>query len=259
MPRAVTDLDAILDKIARLKALEERPGTPEEAAVAAAMIQKLMFKHNLTLAQIDGAQRADRAGYDRHDKDLGVGRSGGWRWRMRLFTTICRTSFCRAVFVDSDHVRATAAVVGEAHNVTVAFGLYDYLVSEIERLCDAAHPLAEREFEAAMRRAFPLRRGPTRLPSDWRTSYRRGAAEGVAAKLSEQFDESRRETADTGALVVVKDAELDAAESLHFPRTRAIATQTVNRRAYEAGVADGRRINLAKQIAGDAPTPALGR
>src|SRR4051812_4255385 len=87
-------LTAILDKIARLKGLAQRPGTPEEAAAALAAIQRLMIRHNLDQQQIDAAGRHDERGFEKEDVDLGA----AMNWRRVLLQGICKYTFCDVVF-----------------------------------------------------------------------------------------------------------------------------------------------------------------
>lgn len=236
MTTATTDLTAILDKIARLKALEAQPGTPEEAAAATAAIQRLMLRHNLTEAQVSTAGRNDQSGYDSTRYDIGA----ATMWRKYLMHTVAETTFCTAVF---DHAGRGVNIVGEKHNVAVATGLYEYLSEAIERLADEGW-----EHDGKYQPGTTARR--------WKHAFRTGATNTVMQRLKDQFAYAKRQEDaagnDTSALVVVKGNELARAVRKLHPRSRSTASRAQTSDAHGAarGREAGRGISLADQIAG---------
>lgn len=225
------EIGAIMDKIARLKSLHERPGTPEEAAAAVAAIQRLMRRHNLTQMQVNDATRNTEAGFDKHDVDLGA----VMMWRQHLMYVIAESSYCMFI---RDPSGRWGTIVGEKHNATMVKELYLYLVDEINRLADVAYAEArDRHFGART----------------WKNSFRVGAATTVGRRIEDDAAREKQEqTNDNNALVVVYEEGLNKAVSEYFPRLRN-RTRTMNvgsADAYGRGKAAGRRINLAKQIGG---------
>lgn len=228
-----TDLTAILDKIARLRGLADRPGTPEEAAAAVAAIQRLMLRYNLTQAQVDGASRNDQHGYEKVTIDLGA----GMNWRRYLLHAICDYSFCKVVFPPKGR---GAYIIGEQHNIAIVTGLYDYLVNEVMRLADVGWDVL-----SPMDKRFSTVRA-------WKNSFRIGAGQTLRDRLKAQFEEQKRAEgeASVNALVVVKNDALARAMREFFPNSRQTRSRSSlsDRNGYNAGVVAGRSINLAKQI-----------
>lgn len=232
-----SDLAPILDKIARLKGLAERPGTPEEAAAATAAISRLMLRYNLSEMQVDAAGRNDRQGFDNTDYDLGA----SMMWRKNLMSRIARYSFCEAIF---DHKGRGVHIVGERHNVQIVTGLFEYLTEAIMRLADEGWDALD-SFEKSYNNA----RG-------WKHAFRTGAGQTVGERLEEQYRqhkaEAQAEDSQTGALVIVKDKELAEAVRKFYPRLRNSSSRASfsNGSGLAAGQAAGRQINLASQIGG---------
>jgi hypothetical protein len=228
-------LKPILDKIAKLKTLADKPGTPEEAAAAVAAIQRLMTRYSLTAMQVEGASRNDERGFDKTRYNLG-GNNG---WRSALMNRIAKYTFCTAVF---DHAGAGCYIVGEEHNVVAVTGMYEYLVGEIMRLADLGWDTFPMQSYTSVRR--------------WKNAFKVGAADAVADRLKEQYDahlaERQAEDSQTSALVVVKNDALAKAVRQFFPQSRNINMKAgysdIAGRA--AGERAGRGINLADQIAG---------
>jgi hypothetical protein len=230
-------LTQILDKIARLKGLAERPGTPEEAAAALAAIQRLMIKHNLDQAEVDAAGRNEERGFEQEGFDLGA----AMNWRRNLLQAICKYTFCDVVFAPAGR---RAHIVGERHNIEIVKGMYDYLVTEVMRLADTgwgALPAAE-QAETKIRR--------------WKNAFRIGAGSTLQTRLREQFEEQKRAEGEdaVNALVVVKDAALAQAVSDFFPKTKTTRSRASlsDANGYLAGQLAGFGINLAAQIEGGA-------
>lgn len=221
-----SEIGAIMDKIARLKSLHERPGTPEEAAAAASAIQRLMRKYNLTQMQVNTASRNTETGFDKFEVDLGAATV----WKQSLMNHIAEASYCTFIRQSSGR---TGSIVGEKHNVIMVKELYEFLVTEIERLADRGY------------RALGW------TDRSWKHSFKSGAAGIVAKRISDDAREQKREQeAQTNALVVLYEEDLKNAVTKFFPR---ISYRTTQIRAgsmsgYREGQEAGRNINLAKQI-----------
>jgi DNA-binding transcriptional MocR family regulator len=227
------NLKQILDKIARLKGLADRPGTPEEAAAALAAIQRLMLKHNLDQQQVDLADRNDERGFEKEPFDLGA----AMNWRRTLLQAIAKYTFCDVVF---NHSGRGAHIIGERHNIEIVKGMYDYLVGEVMRLADVGW----NDLSATEQSFSKIRR--------WKNAFRIGAGATLRQRLQEQFDAQKQAEGEeaVNALVVVKDAALAQAVKDFFPKTRLSSTRSSlsDLHGYEAGQLAGLGINLASQI-----------
>jgi hypothetical protein len=227
------NLKSILDKIARLKGLAERPGTPEEAAAALAAIQRLAIKHNLDQAEISAAGRNDERGFEKEGFNLGA----AMNWRRNLLQAICKYTFCDVVFAASG---AHANIVGERHNIEIVKGMYDYLVTEVMRLAQVGWE------------ALPATEQGSTTIRRWKNAFRIGAQATLRQRLHDQFEEQKAAEGEekVGALVVVKDAALAEAVAGFFPNTKTTRSRASmsDANGYLAGQLAGMGINLAAQI-----------
>lgn len=230
MAEQAQNLTAILDRIAHLKALEERPGTPEEAAAATAAIQRLMYRYNLDQVQVDAAQRGTSGAYGRVMLDMGSLAP----WRRTLLSGVCHYNFTKSVF--SGLFSSIVSLIGQKHNIAVTTGLFDYLQSTIERL-------AREEYADT----------PTfvRKPlTDFCFAFGVGATESVLDRLREQWLASQASGNDETALVLLDD-DLQNAMNDFYPGFSYLDNEAmVDAMAFTKGQEAGKAINLAKQVEG---------
>lgn len=191
-----TTLDRVLERVEKLLALSTS-SNPNEAALAAAKAQDLLFKYNLQVHQLRGAER----GTEFRNMGLEIGPA---TWKKRLVGAVARTNFCRCIIINgTDDVE----LVGEMHNIVIVSRIYGYLVDEIERL-------VERAWRAEPRAGRSAR--------TWKDSFRHGAVDTVARRLKEQREASVTADEATMAIVVVKDRELDEAYRRFHPNVRSV-------------------------------------
>ena len=192
----------IIDRIAKLLKLAEGKGTtPAEAATAAAQANRLMLKHNINQATVDGVD-LDPSMLEAIER--GVLWEGGRivSWRMELACGVARLNQCRVLIhaaTRPTHARperrAHLSIIGRPSNSAVVSYLFTFLAREIDRLAKAA----DHGWESA--RSF-------------RNSFRVGAVRTVLTRLSEDRDEQRREARfakQSAALVLVDKHDTDVA------------------------------------------------
>ena len=192
------ELDRIIERIKKLLALSSSQN-PNEAALAAAKAQELLFRHNLSMAMVEAALEGGNSAYvsDRFD-------SGGWmHWRRRLLAAVARNNFCRGVSYQGTR---DVGIVGEPHNVTVVKHLYAFLVREVMRLADIGVK-QERGLDEEEQRA-------------WKRSFYLGAVRTIAQRLAAQRQRDVSADPRAAAMVVRKDQQLDDAYKEHFPNAR---------------------------------------
>lgn len=245
------DIQKILNKIALLKNLKERPGTPEEAAVAASKIQELMTKHNLTIFQVDAATRTvGDAGPQVIESFRHTSRTDPWR--AALLSQLARVNYVRSVRWTGEKF----ALIGHEHNVALVWNLYDYLEKEIDRL--SREGWKNHTPQTVYRRGkidsyfgsyvdwgyFP------ETQAAWRNDFRMGATHTVAKRLRAERDKLVEE-AGGSALMVIAQEEVDKKVDERYPNLRS-GRVSGGRSAsgWSAGREAGRSINLAKQIGG---------
>lgn len=217
------DLGAVLERITKLLALSTS-SNEHEAASAAAKAQQLMFRHNLSLAQLQAGRLHDRDEYTERVVELGALHS----WRRALIHVLAEHNFCKALaFVGTPRV----AIIGEPHNIALVEQLYAYLLRELLRLADTG-------WHQAKRRARDTAR-------QWKHGFQHGAVEVIAERLAEQREEDAAATEASRALVLLKDDGV--ARALHRQYPNATTDQrraTVSVAGWQAGRQAGETIGF---------------
>lgn len=248
---------AILSTIKKLLALsKDQAATPSEAAAATAKAQTLLFKHNLNLAEVDGA--GDDTGIGEEDLDLDTASAHSTKakpsgfmvgWHRLLVHGLCRVNFCNALQYRNS---ARMSIIGEKHNVETVKFFYAYLSGEIKRLA-----------AIAVKRECNDPRGGVR--GQWVRDYCLGAASTVLKRLREQRaadERAARQTAqgETTALVLVKREELVRQwTEKKYPKLHKSAPMAgvTGHNAYSSGVRGGQSISLNRPVDGGTPRRSL--
>lgn len=237
------DVDnSILARIKKLLDLSNS-SNENEAALAAAKAQELMFKHNLEISQVENIDLRPDEKVDEHNFDLDAGVSKVANWRSWLFSNVAKTSLCKAYFHRSyrgygKQSKVYGRIIGRKSDVEVAQYTYTWLTNELERL--------SREYMA--NQIYWDQYDSRKM----RRSWLEGAAMGVIAQLNEQFNARKRETEASTALVVVRDREIqDWMENngLQLRHSSSSVSQQ-DRNAYSAGFKTGSTMSVRKGVSG---------
>ncbi len=233
--------NSILGKIvALLNKTVDRGATPEEAASAAAMANKLLTKYNLEMSDVEQAQDAtqvrDKMG--KFEFATGLGKQD-WRWASRIFGHVAEFNYCKAVQSGWTGGRRGAGgyytkmvFIGKRHNVDVAEYIFRYLTKEvirIRRLAWERYGYASGENQKTWFRHF-----------GW------GAADAIYYILERNKREQEAADNRVTALMVVSDTELNQAMAEFYPalranRQRGAQTQT---NGLRAGITEGGKITI---------------
>lgn len=126
---------AILNRIAKLLAVQETRGATEaEASIAAEHVQKLLEQHNLTLADVERHNGSSDEG--KRTKDNTLKASPFQPWRVSLMEGIARNHFCLArpqKFYEGKKQRQRLLVIGRDINVRAVKLTYEYLSTTLLR------------------------------------------------------------------------------------------------------------------------------
>lgn len=225
----------ILEKIRKLKAMADRPaGNEEEAAVAAAKMQELLFQYNLSLDQVDA--KIKKSEYIRTDSPLRD------NWKRVLIGYIATNNFCTAVKT----VKGQMAVIGKPHNVEIVMFLYDYLSKTIDRLAGEGWDEVKRDHPGFSMASFARR---------WKNSFRIGAVRTIKLRLEAQRKVDTSTT--TGReLVLVTGHELMEATGQFFQKLhkQSVKPELV-KSGYIAGREAGHDIPLSSALYGQKSNP----
>lgn len=226
--------EKLLNKIRKMLTMAERSeGNEEQAAVAAAMVQNLMAKHNLTIADI-GIKEAKSNVDGQAFTGMKWTPSRCPAWVQHLSIKVAAAFDCIVRYVpaqgNDSHVRAAQMrleFVGVDIDSTVAVAMFEYLYETTIRLSN------EHDY------------GLTSSVRVAKNNFRHG----MATRLSERLETITKETKPTGTgLVVVKRDAIDQflGKSDHY--TTKTRSQGRNDAARSAGYTKGGSVSFKKQV-----------
>lgn len=126
-------MSKILEKAKKLRNLsQDNACTPEEAASYAAMLQDLLFKHNLDESDLQDEEYTPV--YERELIDLGVSSPATKNWRASLYAAIAQFNFCKAILLPDKYIY----LIGQEENREFVKYLYTQLESYLRKSQKAA-------------------------------------------------------------------------------------------------------------------------
>ena len=194
------DKENILELVRRCLALS-KSSNENEAALALSKAQELLFKYNLSLSEIEAADESYQnkspitKGYDSVASPKNYG-----QWKIILLHKITQYNFCDIILFSGGKV----AIIGQSHNIEVVKELYSWIAEQILKFADEAC----RDYS-----------GPDRIPT-FRRSFLESAARTVGNRLYRQFEESKKETASSTALVVRNESMVKEYIEQEYPDLR---------------------------------------
>jgi hypothetical protein len=218
-----------LERVRKLLNLAQSPNA-HEAQLAMAAANRLLLKHNLSRADVEGRE----AGY--HFRWLGEPLSRLPLERKLLAGLLQRHFFVRTIWLSTHRARDTRPVsqlevLGEPHNLDIAEYVHDYLLATVDRLWEGY-----------------LQTLPVGAGRSARQSYRVGVVMGFCEHLDAQA-----KTDSHDGLIWLGDAVLDELFEARHPRRTTVGGGTyVLGQAHDAGREDGRQIRLRPGL-GEAP------
>ena len=221
----------LIERIKKLYNLSTRNSSTAEAAAAAAKIQELCFQNELDLAKILEQGTDPAIPYVKYDFILPdtLAFDVNVNWKKLLCWGVAKANFCSGVSIPGT---ARMAIIGQKHNYEVVCYTYEYLAREICRLA----------VEHCVAQAF--------LDKKDRKNYIAGFCEGAATEVYRALCASVKQqaaaTRKSRALVVVKNAELNKAVSVYFPRLIKERATPIN--GSSAGYRDGRQFGKGISI-----------
>jgi hypothetical protein len=178
------NLEQIKEKILKLIELRdgaEKIGSLYEAANAAEKVQRILLKHNLDLAEIEGKKYEQKLGIteDALDlKDLGWDKTQG-TWMLVLYRALCQYNFCTFITRSSGKLKIYGFyLIGTKENIEIVKYFGEQLLNRFKVMMGVAW----KEYEGNDKKG-KFKRG-----------YLMGVCLGIAAKLREQFELQRYET-----------------------------------------------------------------
>lgn len=249
------EMDKIMSKIKKLKSQYEgalKIGSENEAAVAAALMNKLLLQYNLSIEEVE--LKAEAASNPiNHEIVSGYEyKSIGGEWENRLTSVICKYNLCKSYTYGGSYKRLL--IVGRKENLE----LVKWMLAMLKERYVAFSKEAYKRYKDSDEYLY------TRYGKDrFQRSYLLGCAEGLDAKLCEEREREKMQDENFGtqvtALVVQTDAALKDYVSMQFGKTGYRKGGHTNAAcARREGYQEGKRTELYKPISDNTHKQASG-
>jgi hypothetical protein len=242
----------VLDRIRKILARASSTN-PHEAASAAALAQRLMLEHRLTMEDVGEDVELDAI------SEISLGSDGmAAPWRFALVTAIARAFLCEAIGLrQRQGPRRRVKIVGRKSEAEAALAVYRHVASEIERMADEemSDPfvISVEATSLGLPGGFDAR--------SYKDSFRRGAVRAVAERLKDELRHFARRS-DRALVIATRGRdEVTSYLSRKYGESRVSGSKLGKEAADEMGLyrgyARGQDIELGRRDAGDGETPSL--
>lgn len=168
----MANMDEVMDKLHKLQALADQPGTPEEAAAAMAAIQRLMTRHNIT----EITERVTKAAYGFTRVPLGVKRGSSYIWRLSLLSRLGEINQVVVIDVTYADMDPMVLLSGTAERVSYVAEFGFDLINRIDAMSTAHWHEA--------RKVLPRHSSAVK----WKRSFSSGAVITILRRLQQDHD-----------------------------------------------------------------------
>lgn len=235
----------MVEKIRRLLKLAESPNI-HEATAAAQKAQELLVKYNIDQAEVEAAS-GEKSPYGTKE-EYPQGPGAYFTWKAHLAHQVARSTFCKAVRTTHKGAVPYVTFIGKQHNIEASVYLWTYLMREIERLAlEAWRIVGQYEGKEVYNRRTRTMEWKDASRTTWVRDFCLAAARSVGERLAEQMEEQKAD-AGTMALIVVSQAELDAATRKAFPSLGSVHITFSTSTAAQRGTLAGRTIGLRQGV-----------
>ena len=236
--------DNKIEQIKKLLAASHDKANNNEAAVAAAMAQRLMTKHAIEMADLEEHERSvvDPLGQG----SIKVGNTG---WAISLAWALgshCNVSVVRHAKWDGVFAKA----YGHQSDIEIWQYLYSLARKEVERLTKEYRQHSDVQQWCWRKEKYIVDRKMT-------SRYRTGLVQGLQSKLNEQKRESQAVNTEATALVL-QDRYKVADEYMRSKNSRLGAWQGSSVGGSNAGYRDGKNISLSAGLTGSRSPRQIG-
>lgn len=231
------DKETVIQKIQKLLKLQynaEKIGSTGEAYQAAKMVRKLLLEYNLSMSDIHAADQQEQSRIVESDP-LSYSDQYGVTWKQNLMMIICRYNLCSVIVCPRTK---QMNIVGTDANVIIVKEFYDYLLQVFRRLSVERLNEAQNEYLGTGR--FMIES----MKKDFLRSY----LEGVSRGLQENYESQQPTSQETGLMVCHKQLIKSYLESKSIGKARRGRSCKVRTDGFDAGIDDGRHVNLNKQL-----------
>lgn len=214
----------VLELIRKCLALS-KSSNEHEAARAAEKAQELLFKYNLTMAEVQTEAKAKPSDRIIRNEHMFHPRKNEGRWQIELAAHIARYNFCQILYYSN-----LILFIGEQVNTEVCRELFNWLTIQLQQLA----------FQA-VRNYSGLERRPV-----FKRGFYQGAVYIVARRLQEQWDILRQQSVKSTALVVRNDEAVQEYIDIHFPKVRKSSSHNISSSVdgTHAGIEAGHQVDI---------------
>lgn len=230
--------ERIVDRIKKMISLKnDKAATQNEVETAAALIQKLLIEHNLTMGEVNTTEAEEK--YDKFCFSPEQKKMEG-KWILHLYNMMAKQNFCQTVVDpkwdnpnDRKHKSFNIYIIGKSSDVEVVEYFCSWLVPVIRNMANGAW----NSYQGPEKRGRFLR------------GYLMGCVLGINSKLTDEKQRIVQTSEKSRALIIKRDAQLVEAVSKIFPnlgRTRGSRSSSMDGQAK--GFSDGKGMNLRKGV-----------
>jgi hypothetical protein len=234
----------LLDTIRQLQELRDRTTHEGEAMAAAAQIQRLLLKHNLSEADVEVHLRSDEDPLGQEEEDI-IGKSGKHvkmmpAWISQLMSVVARATLTSSTYLSGRWSHgARGTFYGRLSNVQVARYLFQYLIRAIRDVERQARDEILERWDELPGRAY------------W-SSFKRGVVARISIRLREERQEMEQGSSDCRDVLVARATEAKAYRDECCPHLKTISRgrNVSDYRGWKEGSEAGKRIQLSRGITG---------
>ncbi|MBC7963702.1 MAG: DUF2786 domain-containing protein [Steroidobacteraceae bacterium] len=221
------ETNPVIEKIKKLLALSNS-SNEHEAALAASHAQRLLAEHNLAMADIEMAQKPEKA-----DRIETAAAKTLPKWLRHLTAGVSSAFDCRAIHHPAN---GKLTFIGVGADVQIAAYTFSYLDRSVRKLCSSY--MKQHAADTVVGRQREL----------MRQSYYLGAVSTINRMLAAQ----KQETPVTpGALVPIKEGLIkQAMGEIGNIRTMHSRKSYINSGAYAQGQTDGKQLGVRPGVEG---------
>lgn len=231
----------IREKLEKVKRLMENAATVGEAEAAAAAMQRLILKHNLSVeevASLDSTQAREEYAADYFK--VGDRKTQGLQWRINLIYMLSEYHFC--AFIRYGHHGGEGIIVGQQTNKDAVRMMFDVTAAAIERIADTEWYVTRNNYQEWYRAGCPT-------ATAWKNSFKIGFVAGLRAKMRAERQFQALEAPKTTALVSMKEVELKEAIDEKVGKVgNHRGSAPTNAAGYSRGVEKGRTHELSERL-----------
>jgi hypothetical protein len=228
----VSPEEKILDKIQKLLNLSKSPNE-FEAKLAMEKAQELLFRHNLSISQVEAIGDQPHESEVIVEEGVHVAKYHQFvGWKMSLGFGISHYFFCKGL-----SGRHFFFFIGKKSDVEVVTETYKWIMEQAERLADEAM--------IAYKKTDDYKECPVH-GRQFKNSYFQGLVAGITSILHKQWDKLENESEQSRALVVVRGKEVAEFVEKKYPKlsTHHGSDGNVHWGAYSNGKKDASKVQI---------------